>query len=760
MTLFRPVFGTLVALALLGVAGATHAQEPVAVYGLELEVDEDRERLLIFSGAPVTPRLVPVDDRTLMLALPGTFLDPSAPTRIVPGRQGTVRRITSFDRAEAGGAPEVRIVVQRRPGAPPSIERRASIIAVDFPAMPRLPAARQPGDRVSVAFKRAPLRQVVTQLAEATGETLIFDETLSGVLTVEGPSTVSRDEALAMLDSALLIRGFAAVPAPGGGRKIVSIQGAPGPWVTDDALPDSDTVATTLVRLETMRVEHVAPVIQPLVGAQARATSYPPTNSLILSGPASRLRRLREALLLFDDVELGQWVIWRAQFSNAENLASQVQEVVGEKGILESGFDARTNRVLLRVRPDAVERARSIVRRLDRPAAGSGKFHVVRVEHADLDRLVEILESLRDTPRANTNVAFARSLGIERAIGLQSRDFAVSADPATHSLLVRAAPDDLAAVLDVVRAIDREPTLVKVSLDILRLDLDDSLDLGSEYIIPSVIEPDSARDLIAQVSRVDAGGVLDPAAGGNLPPLVANYTRAPLIVPIVDPITGAVFPFMINRETVSFTASGRTVETDSIVRPRLLVTSGEEHEIFAGDNIPVPVSSTTDTTIATQVRQDIERYDVGTSVRITPTVGAQGTIELDLAVEVTSLSASLAGPIEDVGPTIEELSVESTILLQSGDVAILATQADSVEADAEAGVPWLSQVPFLKWAFTNTAESLRKRHILIAVEAEVVTPEALALAEQITALVRDREARAQALADESGSPEPASSQDE
>src|SRR5262245_11975144 len=149
-------------------AGGRAAARDTSVYGIELEVSAERERLLIFADAPITPQLLPVDERTLMIALPGAVLDPSAPTQIVPKEQGTVVRVTAFERAE--GAREVRVVVQRRPGADPRIEKRASVVAVDFESLPR-GAAGGP-DSVRIAYRNTPITSVVSDLARATGESL------------------------------------------------------------------------------------------------------------------------------------------------------------------------------------------------------------------------------------------------------------------------------------------------------------------------------------------------------------------------------------------------------------------------------------------------------------------------------------------------------------------------------------------------------------------------------------------------------------
>src|SRR5687768_6855436 len=95
----RWAFVLLACCAALATGGRARAED-ISVYGLELEVSDERERLLIFADAPIEPQLLPVDERTLMIALPGSRLDASAPTNITPPAAGTVARVTAFDRAD------------------------------------------------------------------------------------------------------------------------------------------------------------------------------------------------------------------------------------------------------------------------------------------------------------------------------------------------------------------------------------------------------------------------------------------------------------------------------------------------------------------------------------------------------------------------------------------------------------------------------------------------------------------------------------
>jgi len=210
------------------------------------------------------------------------------------------------------------------------------------------------------------------------------------------------------------------------------------------------------------------------------------------------------------------------------------------------------------------------------------------------------------------------------------------------------------------------------------------------------------------------------------------FTHTPLLLTFVDPVSHQTITIPIG-EQAAITANAHTIRSDVLLRPNLLITSGEEHEIFAGDNIPIPVAhsgtgtptGTTGSTVSQSTpslvtRKDIQRQDVGTSLRLTPTVGEQGGVMLGLHVEVSSLSESAAGSVEEVGPTISQITVESMIRLRGGEVAVIASAARPQIEKTSVGVPWLKDVPILGWAFRFTSDQHRKRHLLIAARAQIL----------------------------------------
>jgi len=713
------------------VAGALPAAGEVAVTGLELRLDADGERLRVFADGPLEPRLVELDERTLMLALPGAVLGESAPGRIAPTAQGTVRRVSAFETpVEAGDLREVRVVIHRRPGPPPRLDPGPRGLSLAFEAAnARTPASANAG--VSVQYRGVPLARFVSDLARATGETLVFDETLGGLVTIEGPPRVSRAEALALLDSVLLLRGYAAVPAPGGSRTIVEIAGAAGPWSAASALPESDAPVTTLLRLSSVEAEDVVAVLTPYLGGNTLALAFPPSNSVILSGAAQRLRRIRDMVETLDAVEPLRTVLWPLYHADAEQVAGELQGLLGEEALPLASSDLRNNSLLLGVRSADLERARRAVDRLDRPAPGRGAIHVIRLRHADPDTLAEQLVTLRDGGRgsASTPASFRGA-----AAGLEGLEFDVVVDAPTHSLVVRAGPEVMSSLLDLVREIDRQPTQVRVAVTVASVTISDQLDLGVDYLIPTLTNPKKPTDLIASVSS--SLGLADAS-------FTAAFTRAPLVLTVLDPVTGDQVPILnpltglpvsIPRESASITLNEGDVRTELLIQPELLANSGEEHRIFAGDEIPIPVGRTVEGQVATQLTQDIQRQDVGTTLRVLPTVGKQGVVVLELSVEVSELGASLAGDVSEVGPTLEEISVESLVRLEPGEVAVIATAARPIRAEASTGVPFLKDIPGLGFLFRATTERARTRYLLITASAQVLSDETRALAARLERL--------------------------
>jgi Flp pilus assembly secretin CpaC len=180
-------------------------------------------------------------------------------------------------------------------------------------------------------------------------------------------------------------------------------------------------------------------------------------------------------------------------------------------------------------------------------------------------------------------------------------------------------------------------------------------------------------------------------------------------------------------------------ETEVLLQPHLIVTSGERHEIFVGTNIPVPVSeggigeadpnSPLGVTLSRTIRFD--RTDIGIRLGIDATAGRDGKIRLDLDLEISTLVPSLAGPIETVGPSFLKETLTVTARLDHGETAIIGLNRQSREIEARQGVPWLSSIPFIGWLFTANLHSVQDVKLVIAARARRLSSPAALVADTI-----------------------------
>lgn len=731
----------VLASALLGTA----APAAPRITALEHRVEGPRERILVFADGPLSPSVQEHAGGLADLVIEGATLDPGAPRKLELPPDASFLGLSA--REEGGEEPRVLLRVRHAPGMTPRLVRVGTEYALELPR--RVPDA---AGSIDLAGRGVQLRQLVTRVSRHTGAPVLFDETLQGDVTIMAEKPFSSSEALLLLDTVLLMKGFAAMPTPGGVRKIVRVEGAPWPFVADLAEAAGDEAVTTLVALRQVKVEMLLQALQPLLGTSTLGFAYAPRNSLILAGSAARVGRIATLVRALDDAGDERIFLRPLRFADVETTADQLQQAFTGDGLVSVWPDTRTNALAVRARAEAVEKLRDFIARLDRPAVARGALHVFPVEHTDPDQLAEILRALQvgDAGRGGAPAAVDPVTG---GAALAGAPFAVVVDPPTHSLVVQAEPDVAMLVGDVVAELDRVPRQVDVEVTVLEVATSHGVDLGFDYFLP-LTDPDEPDDLIAFVaglpsgpSPLFAGTPVEQTITqglGSLPPvddsLLARFTRTPIFIPAV--INGQVVPVAIPQETAAITADDEQIYTKVVLRPRLTVISGEEHEIFVGENVPILTEQADSGSAFLQTRQNVERQDVGVVLRVKPTLGEAGGIVLELTVEVSVLAPSQAGSSAEVGPTIRERTLTSRIRLEHDRVAVIGWHAGPLQTTAESGVPFLRSIPILGWLFRRTTDVTLKNNLLILATAHRDDPEVRALAETLRRELRRESAAA------------------
>ncbi|MBB4638032.1 type II secretion system protein GspD [Longimicrobium terrae] len=260
-------------------------------------------------------------------------------------------------------------------------------------------------------------------------------------------------------------------------------------------------------------------------------------------------------------------------------------------------------------------------------------------------------------------------------------------DPRTNSLLVRAGRADFELIRAAVEQVDVRPLQVLIETTVAYVSRSFRMDLGLQ----------ATTDTIGL--RGSGGSVVGRSTGGA--------DNAALVLRALN-LGG------INLDLL-LTAGERRQNVLIVDRPLLLAANNEEAEITVGEQRPfVQLERTTDGGAQDQV---IQYKDVGTTLRVLPTISADGFVQLQVLQEVNSATgaAGLQG-----APVISTRSVSTRLLVRDGRTAVLGGLSGLLRDRSSSGVPYLSRLPLIGAAFGSKGREHNDFELFIFITPHVI----------------------------------------
>ena len=435
--------------------------------------------------------------------------------------------------------------------------------------------------------------------------------------------------------------------------------------------------------------------------------------------------------------------------------------------------EVRSNAIIVIGSPFEIREVRSLIDRLDIPLPqGTGRIQVIGLRHADAVELVQVLGDLlgiavstptraampgrsvtegggrfgsgggaRDFARSVTSNASAGSLGGlggrgpatansgvggfggiggsqsaggAGAVAFES-DVRITADPGTNSLVVSAAPQDYALIEGVVDELDQPRRQVLVEAIIFEITLSKARELGVELQGGAQVG-DAA--VLGRTNFKNLGAVTNALATGDLTGLssIPGAIGAAVSDKSIKLADGTEVPAGIALVTA--------LEADSDINvlsaPNILTTDNEEAEIVVGQNVPFVTSRSTNETNLSNTFSQVDRRDVGITLRLTPQITEGNQVKLFLFEEVSALVETSETQVLQLGPTTTVRSATTTVVVNDGEtVAIGGLISDRVTSSVQ-GVPWLMDIPGLGFLFSYESKRKEKVNLIILLTPRVV----------------------------------------
>jgi general secretion pathway protein D len=191
--------------------------------------------------------------------------------------------------------------------------------------------------------------------------------------------------------------------------------------------------------------------------------------------------------------------------------------------------------------------------------------------------------------------------------------------------------------------------------------------------------------------------------------------------------TGTTFGIgRIASSGVNFAAMLRAIQGDSntnvIATPSAVTMDNQEAELKVAQEVPFTTGSFTNTgnTDGGTVNPftTIQRQEVGTILKITPQVNAQGAL-VQLKIELES--SELAGTTGDANSLItNKRTVNTNVLIEDGGIVVLGGLIRDADTRGEQRVPYLGRIPILGELFRTRNRKREKANLMVFIRPKIL----------------------------------------
>jgi general secretion pathway protein D len=327
--------------------------------------------------------------------------------------------------------------------------------------------------------------------------------------------------------------------------------------------------------------------------------------------------------------------------------------------------------------------------------------------------------------------------------GGKSADFenpvSVTADPATNSLVISAAPQDYETLRKVIAELDIPRVQVFVQAIIVEVNVQHARDIGVAGYTPGL-----GGGSVMGVGTLNFGALQNalgnPLGLTGLGIGLASGSTCSIPSSIVSTITSSTSTSSSTTGTVTapcdlalIVALDQDQHSNVLSAPTLLTADNEEATIVVGENLPFVGSATASSALSGQIFNSVDRQNVGISLDMIPQVSEGDYIKLDLYEEVSNVVNGTDNQTTNpLGPETTIRSASTSVLIQNHRTAVIGGLISSDIENDRNGVPFLSDIPVLGNLLSDNSRSALKDNLLV-----FLTPHIVRTREDLQALALD-----------------------
>jgi general secretion pathway protein D len=615
-----------------------------------------------------------------------------------------------------------------------SVALLGAALATAQPVAPPPPGQTQmsqPQQRITPNFKDADITQIAEAVAAATGKNFILDPRVRAQVTMISTTPMSPDAFYQTFLSILAVYDFIAVPD---GAVVKILPDANARQMPSNDLPDhvsstSDEIVTQVIDVKNVNAAQLVPILRPMIPQYGHLAAYPAGNILIISDRASNVNRMMRIIRRIDQVGDQDVEIVPLHDASAAEIVRVLNSLYqGNAAAAEGGVpmkvvaDERSNSVLISGDQNQRLRIRALVAHLDTPLEQGGDTRVRYLHYADADKIAPKLKE-QITGIAQADAAKGGAPGGAGGGSPQAqaeKNSLVWADPQNNALVITAPPKVMRQIMAIVDKLDIRRPQVLVQAIIADVNVAKNAELGVNWAAYG-----------KNNSNVPAAGFVSPVGGTSIVDLAAAIQNPTSVTTTL--LQGTTLGVgRIGSGSVNFAAVLRAIQSDShtniISTPSATTMDNQEAELKSAQEVPFVTGQFSNTGTATNGAvnpfQTIQREEVGTILKVTPTISPEGTaVMMKISIESSSIGQRPAGAVDLV---TNKRTASTSVLIEDGGVVVLGGLTTTSNQRQESRVPILGSIPIIGLAFKTRSATTEKDNLMIFIRPKILRDQAQA----------------------------------
>ncbi|MEO1407335.1 MAG: type II secretion system secretin GspD [Pseudomonadota bacterium] len=559
------------------------------------------------------------------------------------------------------------------------------------------------------------LSTLIDDVAMVTGYTFIIHPSVNGRVTINSQTPLSTEDLFQVFLSTLRVQGFTAVPNGRGVYRIVPEDVAAGEGAIGSV--NGAGFVTKVYDLDHFSAVEAAKMVKPLLGAQGRVVANPLSNILVVVEYGSNMDVVDR---IIGQVDRDRSVTQTITLNNLP--VSEVQEILnavevengqsGGQASLSVVASTTSNSVILRGEPAAVTRAARLIQDLDTASPLSKETRVLSLSHEDAVLMEPILRQIAEADAADG----AANGGVPTIISVH--------EP-TNSIVVSAAPDTVASIETIVSRLDARRRQVLVEAIIVEVSDSKARELGLQFLVTgsngdvpfvSSTFSDAAPNILAltgAISEVD----FSPGDGAG-----SDVFEQAAIASLLG-LTGGTVGFGGQSGDALFGVVLNALETDDesniLSTPSIMTLDNNTSRIAVGQEIPITSGEVLGDANVNPFRT-VERREIGIILSVTPRVGEDGTVRLDIEQEVSSIDQAI-GVAATPDFILDQRELTTSVVVDDGDLVVLGGLIEASDVVQREKVPLLGDIPGVGRLFQNEQIGRTTTNLMVFIRPTIIS---------------------------------------